>query len=115
MSYTFHCAWSSLESMCIELIVLFLENTELFYVLLFICLEVEILAVSSLFKCVIAIKCSESRVETLQIFFFRPCHFLIQICTGWYLHALARPELKIKFLARPEREMLISIRAQDKI
>ena len=49
-------------------IVLLLENTKLFYILLLFCLYIEILAVSTLFKCLRAIKCSESRVETLQIF-----------------------------------------------
>ena len=53
--------------MCIAFIVLFLENTELFYTLLLFCLQIETFAVSSLFKCPTANKCSESRVETLQI------------------------------------------------
>ena len=34
VAYTFHYVWSSLETMCIAFIVLFLENTELFYILL---------------------------------------------------------------------------------
>ena len=54
--------------MCITFIVLSLENTKLFYILLLFCLYIEILAVLSLFICLIAIKCSEIRVETLQIF-----------------------------------------------
>ena len=54
--------------MCISLIALLLENAELLYILLFFCLHIEILAVSSLFKCLIAIKYSKSRVETHQIF-----------------------------------------------
>ena len=65
---SFHYVCSSLEIMCIALIVLLLENTELFYILLLFCLDIEILAISSLFKCLIAIKCSGSRLETLQIF-----------------------------------------------
>ena len=55
--------------MCIAFIVLLLENTKSFYILLLFWLYLEILAVSSLFKCLIAIECSESRVETLQIFY----------------------------------------------
>ena len=46
----------------------FTGNSKLFYMLHLFYLCTEILAVSSLFKCLIAIKCSESRVETLQIF-----------------------------------------------
>ena len=38
VAYTFHYVWSSLEIMCIALIVLFLENSELFYTLLLFCL-----------------------------------------------------------------------------
>ena len=49
-------------------IVLLLEYTKLFYVLFLFRLHIEILAVSSFLKCLTAIKCSESRVETLQIF-----------------------------------------------
>ena len=57
-----------MEIMCIALKVLLLENTELLYVLLFFYLYIEILAVSGLFKCLIANKCSKNRVETLKIF-----------------------------------------------
>ena len=38
VAYTFHSVWSSVEIMCIAFIVLLLENTELFYVLLLFCL-----------------------------------------------------------------------------
>ena len=69
MAYIFHYVRSPLEIMCIAFLVLLLENTKLFYILLLFCLYIEILAVSSLFKCLIAIKCLESRVETLQIFY----------------------------------------------
>ena len=71
MAYIFHYIWSSLKIMCIAFIVLLLENIKLFYRLLLFCLYIEILAVSSLFKCLVATKCSESRVETLQNFCFR--------------------------------------------
>ena len=54
--------------MCIAFIVLLLENIKLFYISLLFCLCVEILAVTSLFKCLIANKCLENRVETLQTF-----------------------------------------------
>ena len=57
-----------MEIMCIAFIVLLLENTKLFFTLLLFCFYIEILAVSSLFKCLIAVEYSESRVETLQIF-----------------------------------------------
>ena len=56
--------------MCIAFIVFLLENSKLFYMLLLFSLCIEILAVLSLFNCLIAIKCSESRVETLQFFCF---------------------------------------------
>ena len=42
--------------MCIAFIILLLENSKLFYILLLFCLHIEILAVSSLFKCLIANK-----------------------------------------------------------
>ena len=58
------------EIMCLAFRVLLLEISKLLYILLLFCLYIEILALSSLFKCLIAIKCSESRVETLQILFF---------------------------------------------
>ena len=35
----------------------------------FLCLRIEIFIDSNLFKCLIAIKCFESRVETLKIFY----------------------------------------------
>ena len=57
-----------MEILSTAFIVLFLENSKLFYILLLFCLHIGILAGSSLFKCPIAIKCSESRVETLQNF-----------------------------------------------
>ena len=76
------CIWSSLKIMCIAFIVLLLEYSKLFYILLLFCLYIEILAVSSFFKGLIAIKCSESRVETLQIFniagiSFKSCFYTI--------------------------------------
>ena len=47
----------------------FAENIKLFiHITFFVCLRIEKLADSNFFKCLIAIKCSESRVETLQIF-----------------------------------------------
>ena len=71
VAYIFHYIWSSLEIMCIVFIVLLLENSKLFHILLLFCLYIEILDVSSLFKYLIAsTKCSESWVETLQIFFY---------------------------------------------
>ena len=60
--------WSSLEIMCIAFVVLLLENTKLFYVLLLFCLHIEILAVSTLYKCLKATKFSESRVGTFDYF-----------------------------------------------
>ena len=45
MAYNFHYIWSSLEIMCIAFVVLLLENTKLFYVLLLFCLCIEICAV----------------------------------------------------------------------
>ena len=54
--------------MCMAFILLLLENTKLFYTLFLFCIYLEILSISSFFKCLITIKCSESRVETLQIF-----------------------------------------------
>ena len=68
LSYIFHYIWSSPEIMCIAFIVLLLKNSKLFYTLLLFCLYIEILAFSSLFKYLITIKYSESRVEKLQIF-----------------------------------------------
>ena len=46
---------------------LFLENIKLFYILRFFRLFVEIFADSNLFKSLIAMKCSKTRVEVLQI------------------------------------------------
>ena len=61
--YIFHYVWSSLEIMYIVLIALLLENIKLFYSLLFfVCLYLEILALSNFFKCIIATKGSESQV-----------------------------------------------------
>ena len=65
----FYYEWLSLEMMSIAFIALFLENTKLFYVLLFFNICIEILADSNLCKYLKAIKCSESRVSTLQIFY----------------------------------------------
>ena len=68
--------------MCKAFIVLFLENIKSFYVLRVAffnaCIYIEILADSNLCKCLKAIKCSESRVETLQVYFkfLEPCCFL---------------------------------------
>ena len=56
---------SPFEIMRIAFIVLLLENTELFYILLLFCLQIETFAVSSLFKSLTANKCSENRVQTL--------------------------------------------------
>ena len=69
VAYIFHYVWSSLEIMCIAFIVLLLENSKIFYIVLLLCLYIEKLAESSLFQCLIAIKCSESQVATLEIFF----------------------------------------------
>ena len=71
--------------MCIAFIVLLLENTKLFYALFLFCLYLEILAVSSSFKWPIAMKCSESRVETLQIFH---CYYLLHFLWEFYLFIL---------------------------
>ena len=68
MAYIFHYERSPLEIMCIAFIVLLLENTKLFYIFLLFCLHIEILSISTLYKCLIAIKCSKSRMEILQIF-----------------------------------------------
>ena len=76
--------------MCIAFIVLLLENSKLFYVLLLFCLYIEILAVSSWFKCLIAMKCSESRVETLQIFlccwrcFIKSCKIILSFIINFF-------------------------------
>ena len=40
--------------MCLAFIVVLLENSKLFYILLLFCLHIKILAVSGLFKCLIA-------------------------------------------------------------
>ena len=68
MLHGFHYVRSSLEIMCIALIVFSLENDKLLFTLHLICLYIELLCDSNLFKCLIAIKCSENRVETLQFF-----------------------------------------------
>ena len=90
MAYAFHYIWSPLEIMCIALIALLLENIVLYYyILLLHCLQIEILAVSILFKCLIAIKCSKIRVDTLQIFFhFQACTFFTHLHDSAYLRAL---------------------------
>ena len=71
--------WSSLEFMYITFTVLLLKNYKLFCTLLFFCLYIEILDVPSLFKCLIAIKCKGSRVETLQIFCKCRSHYYLKI------------------------------------
>ena len=68
------CYVWSLKIMCIALIVLLLKNKfilHFFFIcsVVCVCLCKEILIDWNLFKCLIAIKCSESRVEALQIFF----------------------------------------------
>ena len=42
VAYIFHYVWSSLEIICISFIVLLLENSKLFYLLLLFCLCIEI-------------------------------------------------------------------------
>ena len=43
VAYIFHYVWSSLEIMCTAFIVLLLENTELFYILLLFCFKLKYL------------------------------------------------------------------------
>ena len=59
--YIFFIMHGHLQKLCAQLLVLLLKKIKLLYILL---------ADSNLFKLLIAIKCSESRLATLQIFFF---------------------------------------------
>ena len=72
MVHIFHHVRSTFEIMCTAFIVLLLKTlTSTYYGFLFVCLfmywNIRLLI---LFKCLIAIIRSESRVETFQIFFF---------------------------------------------
>ena len=82
--------------LCAEIYILLLENTTSFYILLLFCLYIEVLPVSSLFKCPIAIKCSESREETLQIFLVtHSCWLTIEILFYWNVKITHSLEFRI--------------------
>ena len=48
--HCFHCTWSSLEIVCIALIVLMVENMKLFCILCFVSIYMKLLANSNLLK-----------------------------------------------------------------
>ena len=64
MLHCFHYALAWLEIMCIALIPLLLKNMKLFFT--HYILYIKLFADSSMFKCLIAIRCLESQMETLQ-------------------------------------------------
>ena len=80
MAYIFHYTWSSLEIMCIAFIVLLLEDSKLFYLLLLLCLCIEILALWNLFKCLIAIKCSKVEWRHSRFFFYMFAALEVILC-----------------------------------
>ena len=107
MVHIFHHVWSLFEIMWIAFIVLLLKTLNYLCLLrFFVCLCVEILTDSNLFKCLIANKCSESWVETLQIFFnvsvLNINKFLLNSLkqNTWYFHSkkLLKRSWKIKIM-----------------